>query len=69
MIVTDPAQPHCHSCGRDDCPASGKPYVDDCPLWQEAEERANRGEYLPTFPLATRRAAPTAPPKPSPPGD
>jgi hypothetical protein len=40
----------CHSCGRADCPAAGKPYVDDCPLWQEAEARAARGEYLTTIP-------------------
>ena len=40
----------CHSCGGLDCPAAGKDYVDDCPLWQEAEARAARGEYLTTTP-------------------
>jgi hypothetical protein len=40
----------CRSCGRADCPAAGLPYVDRCPLWQAAEARADRGEYLPTYP-------------------
>jgi len=47
----DMSVPRCHSCGKTDCPATGKPYVDDCPLWQEAEARAARGEYLTTVPL------------------
>ena len=41
----------CHACGSTDCPAAGKPYVDDCPGWQEAEARLARGGYLPTRPL------------------
>jgi hypothetical protein len=40
----------CAACGSASCPgvAGG---VDACPLWQEAEERRDRGEFLPTFPL------------------
>lgn len=40
----------CHACGAVDCPAAGEPYVDDCALWQEAEARRARGEFLPTTP-------------------
>jgi hypothetical protein len=41
----------CRACGATGCPAAGKPYVDDCPRWQEAEARRDRGEYLPTEPV------------------
>jgi hypothetical protein len=39
----------CAACGSGSCPgvAGG---VDACPRWQEAEERRDRGEFLPTFP-------------------
>jgi len=46
-----PQAERCHACGRTDCPAAGKPYVDDCPGWQDAEARLARGGYLPTRPL------------------
>jgi hypothetical protein len=54
--------PRCHSCGKLDCPASGKDYVDDCPLWQECEARAARGEYLTTRPRSWPGMAPNTPP-------
>jgi hypothetical protein len=39
----------CAACGSASCPgvAGG---VDACPLWREAEDRRDRGEFLPTFP-------------------
>lgn len=43
-------RPRCHACGAADCPAAGTGGVDSCPLWQDAEARADRGEYLPTRP-------------------
>jgi hypothetical protein len=37
----------CHACGSPTCPAAGKDTVDECPLWQDAEQR---DYWLPTIP-------------------
>jgi hypothetical protein len=39
----------CAACGQPDC--FGRIAVDFCPLWQEADERNARGEYLQTRPI------------------
>lgn len=41
--------PRCRACASTTCPGI-KGGVDACPLWQEAEARNARGEYLPTTP-------------------
>jgi hypothetical protein len=53
-------QPRCRACASTSCPgvAGG---IDACPEWRAAGERADRGEYLPSYPLPVELPEPEPP--------